>query len=266
MILPEIVTVGIYNSSVSHKGIRISDMRKTKWYEIELPIDRGGISYIDSDSMPISTDILICAKPGQTRHTKFPYKCYAVHLVVNDEALNEKLNEAPNFIVTSDFEYYKFLYSKLFKYYDSGFPDDEIILQSIVLELIYKILRDTNRIATVGKIKNTNYLAVKEVAEYIKCNLTSDLSLEKAAELAHLSPTYFHNVFKAVMGKTLREYVEEQRLKKAIVLLTTTDHSLTRIAYECGFSSQSYFSYVFKRRMHKTPREYVQEIYSKYEI
>ena len=65
---------------------------------------------------------------------------------------------------------------------------------------------------------------------------------------------------------TLRSYIEQQRIKKAIDLLLTTDYALTRIAYECGFSSQSYFSYAFKRKMGKTPRQYVQDIYSKYEI
>jgi len=48
--------------------------------------------------------------------------------------------------------------------------------------------------------------------------------------------------------------------------LTTTDYSLTKISFECGFSSQSYFSCVFKRRMKKTPREYEKDIRSRYEI
>ena len=76
----------------------------------------------------------------------------------------------------------------------------------------------------------------------------------------------FHNTFKTAVGKTLRDYIEEQRIKKATNLLLTTNYSLTQIAYECGFSSQSYFSYVFKRRMKKTPREYAKEIYMSYEI
>jgi len=86
------------------------------------------------------------------------------------------------------------------------------------------------------------------------------------AQAMSVSPVYFHTIFKSAVGKTLRDYVEEQRLKKAINLLQTTDDSLTRIAYECGFSSQSYFSYVFKCRMKQTPREYVQELYSRYEL
>ena len=81
-----------------------------------------------------------------------------------------------------------------------------------------------------------------------------------------LSPVYFHNVFKSATGKTLHDYIEEQRIKKAIYLLQTTNYSLTKVAYECVFSSQSYFSFVFKRRMKNTPRKYMKDIYCKYEL
>ena len=89
--------------------------------------------------------------------------------------------------------------------------------------------------------------------------------LNEIAEIVHLSPIHFHNCFKVSVGKTLRDYVEEQRLRKAIKLLLTTDYSLTKIAYECGFSSQSYFSYAFKRKMGLTPRQYATQVFKRYE-
>ena len=113
---------------------------------------------------------------------------------------------------------------------------------------------------------NNNHLMIEKALEYIKNNLTEPLNLKEIAEIVHLSPIHFHNIFKYNIGVTLREYIENQRLKKAVNLLITTDLSLTQIAYECGFSSQSYFSYVFKRKMNKTPREYAQEIYNRYEL
>ena len=102
--------------------------------------------------------------------------------------------------------------------------------------------------------------------KYIKENLTENLTLENVAKAMSISPIHFHNTFKTAVGKTLRVYIEEQRIKRATNLLLTTNFSLTQIAYDCGFSSQSYFSYVFKRKMKVTPREYVREIYNKYEI
>ena len=62
----------------------ITSNRKTTMFEIEIPIENGGISYINDERMPISPNMIICAKPGQTRHTKTPYKCYYAGLLWSD--------------------------------------------------------------------------------------------------------------------------------------------------------------------------------------
>ena len=74
--LPEIVAIGIYNSTLAVKNRVVTKNRKTTMFEIEIPIENGGVSYINSDSMPIEPNMVICAKPGQTRHTKLPFTCY----------------------------------------------------------------------------------------------------------------------------------------------------------------------------------------------
>lgn len=266
MILPEIVAVGIYNSQIAAKNVKISKNRKTSMFEIELPIENGGISYIDANSTQITQNTVICAKPGQIRHTKFPFKCYYIHMILKEGTLYDKLLNTPDFFRTHKRDTYKQIFTKLLKYYNNFSTEDEIILQSLVLSLIHTIVQDASHSVKSLNLKNSNHALIENISKYIKDNLTEDLSLEKVAEISHLSPIHFHNCFKAAVGKTLRDYVEEQRLKKAINLLITTDYSLTKIAYECGFSSQSYFSYVFKRKMNKTPREYVQSFYNQYEI
>ena len=75
IILPEIVAAGIYNSQIAVKDRAITKNRKATMFEIEIPIEEGGISYIASEERHISPDIVICAKPGQIRHTKLPFKC-----------------------------------------------------------------------------------------------------------------------------------------------------------------------------------------------
>ena len=107
---------------------------------------------------------------------------------------------------------------------------------------------------------------VRKAIAYIEENIASNLKLEVVASCVGLSPNYFHNVFKYATGKTLRVYVEEKRIKKAVYLLQTTDRTITDIAYECGFSSQSYFNYVFKKRMKLMPKKYVKKLNDAYEI
>jgi len=265
MILPRIKAIGIYNSQIFAKNIPASKVRTLSRFELELPMENGGISYIDSSSAPITTDMIICAKPGQTRHTKFPFKCYYIHMYLEEGLLYDTLLNTPDYFKTDKSHVYKALFAKLIKHYHTFAENDEILLQSLILELIYTISQDSSKQFTQGSIKKNNSILIENALKYIKGNLTENLSLEALAESTHLSPVHFHNLFKAAVGKTLHDYVEEQRIKKAIDLLISTDCTLTDVAFECGFSSQSYFSYVFKRRMQKTPREYVQEIYSIYE-
>lgn len=265
MILPEIVAAGIYNSQIVAKNTAISKKRKTSMFEIELPIEDGGISYIDSIPKQIDTNMIICAKPGQVRHTKFPFKCYYVHMIIHSGILYDLLMSTPDFFETDKCNIYREIFIKLVKHYSTLADSEEIILQSLLLELIYTINKDSTLKNKNGNLTK-NHSTVETSLNYIKEHLTEDLSLESVAKLMLSSPIHFHNTFKAAVGKTLRDYVEEQRIKKAVNLMLTTNYSLTQIAYECGFSSQSYFSYVFKRRMKRTPREYAKEIHSRYEI
>ena len=265
IILPEIVAAGIYNSRIAVKNRTITKNRKTTMFEIEIPIEEGGISYIDSEEQHISPDIVICAKPGQVRHTKLPFTCYYVHMILNTGTLYDILTDIPVFIETKKPEEYRKIFEGLCKHSDSSIESSKIKVFSLILELIYLLDRDSKKKLYRDKLKSGNYEIIENVIKYIKENLTSDLSLNAVASYASLSPIHFHNCFKAATGKTLHEYVEEQRIKKSAGLLVSTDLTLTDISYECGFSSQSYFSFAFKRRMGMTPREYEKEIYKRYD-
>ena len=152
----------------------------------------------------------------------------------------------------------------ILKYYDAQTDSDRVMLQSRVLELIYQMHCEKQRNDRLAS-GNTKKIINKSL-QYINENLSKDLSLEKVADFVSVSRIHFHNTFKSSTGKTLHEYVEEQRIRKAVNLLITTSCTLTEIAFECGFSSQSYFSFVFKRRMGTTPREYVKQHYQKYHL
>ena len=265
MELPEKIAAGVYDSRVVVKNTAVSKKRITSQFEIELPMEDGGISYIDDHTMPISTNRIICAKPGQTRHTKFPFRCYYLHMVIHSGALYDKLMHMPDFVDIPQSEPYRKIFNKLIRYYSAGSQENEWLLQSYVFKLVHQLCLDAE-----GSTERSEDIRSDPVIDtalsFIKTHLTEELSLQTVAQAVSLSPVYFHTLFKKAVGMTLRSYIEQQRIKKAIDLLLTTDYALTRIAYECGFSSQSYFSYAFKRKMGKTPRQYVQDIYSKYEI
>ena len=266
--LPEIVAVGIFNTKgqIAFKNVTVSKNRKIKMFEIELPIENGGVSFIENEKNEIKTDTIICAKPGQTRHTKLPFKCYYIHMIVEDGEFYDLLMNLPNFIKTRKQQKYAEIYERIIKHYENGLILDELITQSLVLELVYLLVNDSEKLKFSNTFKTGSFKSIDKIIKYIKLNLTDNLSLESVAKVAGFSPIHFHNTLKSATGMTLRDFVEEQRIKRAANLLVSTDKTLTEIAYECGFSSQSYFSFAFKRKMKMTPREYVKQNLSKYDI
>ena len=264
-ILPEIVSVGIFRAQNTLQNKNITKKRTTTMFEFEIPVEEGGISYINSKAEQISPSVVICAKPGQVRQTRLPFKCYYIHFILKEGELYERLTDIPNFIKTERPDKYRDIFEKLYKYYESPDEEDDIILHSLTMELFYMIVKDSGKVQRREGLKANNHIVIERAIKYIKHNLTADLSLEHVAHIAGMSPIHFHNCFKTSTAHTLHQYVEALRIKKAKKLLVTTDYTLTKIAYECGFSSQSYFSYVFKRRTKLTPKEYAKSVFSKYD-
>lgn len=264
LILPKIVAIGIYDMHINFPNTPVTPKRKTAMFEIEIPIEDGGIAYTNHEAVPITTDLVVCAKPGQERHTKGPFKCYYIHMELREGDLYDILTSLPTYIKTDKKEEYARIFQQMCACSEIAVEEDEILLHSLVLQLVHLLLTDSKRHNTRLQMKGNNYVVIERVLNYIQENLSSDLSLEAVSSFAGFSPVHFHKLFFKATGRTLREYVEGQRIKKAMQLLLSTKMNLTQIAYECGFASQSHFSYVFKRKMNVTPREYVRNVSDRY--
>ena len=252
---PRVVAAGIYDAAVAQKGRSRSSPRQPSMFELELPLDAGGISYVGGEKMPISPSTFICARPGEKRHTRFPFRCYYLHLTVSEGPVFEALSSLPAFVLVEKPERYRSLFERIFTCDSRGEAGDPMLLVVTVLELI----------AALPPKKSAHTETVRNACRYIEDALGEDLSLSAVAARFGFSPIYFHKIFKSVMGMTLRDYVEGERIRRASHLIVTTDMTLTEIAYALGFSSQSYFSAAFRRRMHMTPRAYARAEFSKYE-
>jgi len=74
--------------------------------------------------------------------------------------------------------------------------------------------------------------------------------------LAGRSPEYVGRAFKAYLGVTPSQFINDLRLDYAGDLLLNTDHSVTDICYEVGFENLSHFYRLFKQRWTCTPQQY----------
>jgi AraC family transcriptional regulator len=95
---------------------------------------------------------------------------------------------------------------------------------------------------------------LESVVDFVDAHLDADLSLEKMATLASISPFHFHRLFHAWSGETLNEFVRRRRLDVAAGLLRhCTDEKITAISLNCGFASPEGFSRAFRERFDTTP-------------
>jgi AraC-like DNA-binding protein len=97
---------------------------------------------------------------------------------------------------------------------------------------------------------------INKVCQFIQKNSTKPISVERAANLVHLSPSAFCKFFKRATGKTFSDYVNDIRIGNACQVLTESDKIIGDIAYETGFESLTYFNRIFLRKKGTTPREF----------
>jgi len=83
--------------------------------------------------------------------------------------------------------------------------------------------------------------------------------LEKVSDmqkLMRMSPSHFQKQFYKTFNKAPKVWLDQQRMKKAKFLLSSTNKSITEIATDCRYSTSSWFIVQFKKYYKTTPKEY----------
>ncbi len=151
-----------------------------------------------------------------------------------------------------------------------GLPEDEAMSLSDYYIQYCEDLFDTDSITAlqyrmvmdftgrVNKLKETPLLTplIHEVLRYIKLNLYNSLDGTIIAKEVHMSRSALCLRFKKEMNESLAGYIQNQRIEKAMSLLSYTDKPLSEISSFLCFSSQSHFQNVFKKVTGMTPFEY----------
>lgn len=84
----------------------------------------------------------------------------------------------------------------------------------------------------------------------------SNLTLKSLAQDLGFSPSYLSVLLKKELGVSFQEYMIQERMKMAKLLLLTTDLKIYEIANEVGFEDMNYFSYRFKQMVGISPRQF----------
>jgi len=119
--------------------------------------------------------------------------------------------------------------------------------EHLVIELIRYIV--DNNLFVEQLATNSTYFKdprLIDIFNYIKENLTGDLSNKVLANVANVSEDYVGQYFKMLTGINPQDYIEYQRMEEAVNLLRTTKKSIRDIGHSVGYKDTAYFCRRFK--------------------
>lgn len=132
----------------------------------------------------------------------------------------------------------------------------EEMLSTIAYSLILSILQDF-----VPALNRSNHkhdpeqhsVLLTQAQLYINDNLSNSLKLTEVAKHLHISGRHLSRIFVSELGVSFSKYVQDERIKKAMILLKKSNLSLKEIAEETGFMNVHYFTRVFTSMMQTSP-------------
>jgi len=141
--------------------------------------------------------------------------------------------------------------------YEARLPGFERLLAATGIRIAHSLLRAAYGIsATSTRIGNR--LEIHRAIEYLQIHAAENISVAQLAEIAAMSPSHFNRIFKHETGVSPHTYLVRTRLERGKKLLRAGEHSITEIAFLCGFASSSHFSDSFRKHYKLTPSAYLQ--------
>jgi len=113
--------------------------------------------------------------------------------------------------------------------------------------------------------KITNHKILTRLEELLTNYFNSDdlvnkglPSVQYVADRLNVSPNYLSDLLKVLTGQSTQQHIHDKLIEKAKEKLSTTDLSVSEIAYELGFEHSQSFSKLFKAKTDLSPMKFRQ--------
>ena len=251
-------------------GFQMKTSHEHPFYDITYLINGECTCFVNHSIYKLSKGDLIIIPPGDihrsTFHGKIPVERYVlsfreeelnwIRSLIGDEIVSKSLKTGVISIPSKRRDYIEALLNKLL--FESEGQDilSPAFIQAGLLELLLFMIRCQQYENNVYKEIDVDNQLMQEIATYIYEHYDKKITLDDMAERFHISRSYLSKKFKQATGFGFKEYLVNVRIKNACRLLLETNHSITDIAFECGFNDSNYFGDAFRRIKGIAPNKY----------
>lgn len=146
----------------------------------------------------------------------------------------------------------------------SEMMNDELQQQNANYHVLKKILQ-TIFTMIEPEVQKNNTDACEQKSQYstftcflklLEENFHKSQNVQFYAEKLSMTSRNLNLICNKIYQQSISEIVQNRKLTEAKNLLTTTDKTISEIAYELGYNEKSYFSNVFKKKEGMTPSEF----------
>ena len=104
---------------------------------------------------------------------------------------------------------------------------------------------------------------VNDIKKYIDENYDKAITNNGLGDKFLYHPNHLNRLFKTHTQRSIREFIIDVRLTKAVSMLNKTNLSITQIGEACGFSSSAYFIKKFKEKYGISPLKFRNQKFNK---
>ncbi len=131
-------------------------------------------------------------------------------------------------------------------------PCAKLILNAYMRLIFAKLIRSLLQEAGTERPN----ILTEDILQYIDKNFTSPVTAATLADHCFYNPAYLGRIFKAVYGKSMKEYIREKRMQYAMDLLRNTQLSIEEICARVGYNGKTQFYKNFKSYYGTSPGEF----------
>lgn len=135
----------------------------------------------------------------------------------------------------------------------------DVLIANIELLLVHIDRYYNRQFFTRKNISNDTLSKMEEILNsYFENDNTQLPTVQYIADQLNLSPIYLSDLLKNLTGLTAQQHIHEKLIEKAKELLSTTNLTVSEIAYQLGFEFPQSFNKLFKKKTDLTPLKYKQ--------